>query len=130
MDWLCEHIKSKEPRTNGGAFVNGTLRNSSDLTGSTSSEDDIEWDLQHISSWIIIPIVCILGLLGNLLSFLVFLYRLQERIEMMEKGSILGMIALSVSDFTFCLLTLTSTFYKVCAFLANLHRNEQKKPLV
>ncbi len=119
MDWLCEHIKSKEARTNGGAFVNGSLRNSSDLTGPTSSEDDIEWDLQHISSWIIIPIVCILRLLGNLLSFLVFLYRLQERIETMEKGSILGMIALSVSDFTFCLLTLTSTFYKVCVFLVH-----------
>ncbi len=38
---------------------------------------------------------------------------LQERIEMMEKGSILGMLALAVSDFTFCLLTLISTFYKV-----------------
>ncbi len=31
----------------------------------------------------------------------------------MERGSILGMIALSVSDFTFCFFTLMSTFYQV-----------------
>ncbi len=73
-----------------------------------------DWDLYDITRWIIIPATCSLGLAGNLASFVVFLLRIQERIEIMEKGSILGMIALSVTDFIFCLLTLISTFYQVC----------------
>ncbi len=74
MDWVCEHIKSKEARDNG-IYTNDT--HSGNSTGSTFSHDDIEWDLERITSWIIIPSVCSLGLLGNLMAFLVFLYRLQ-----------------------------------------------------
>ncbi len=71
-----------------------------------------QWDAEQIITWIIIPSICSFGIIGNLLSFSVFLYRILEKIDMVEKGSTICMMALSMSDFSFCLTTLCSTFYE------------------
>ena len=70
------------------------------------------WDLEMVSHWIIIPSLCAMGLIGNSLTFIVLLYRLNEKVEMIEKGSIIGMAALAVTDCAFCLVTLYGTFAK------------------
>ncbi len=41
---------------------------------------------------------------------LVLLRRMQDGIETIEKGSVIGMLSLAVSDFLFCLVTLVQTF--------------------
>ncbi len=68
------------------------------------------WDLGMISHWVIIPSLCVMGLLGNSLTVIVLLVRLKEKVETIEKGSIVGMTALAVTDCVFCLITLYGTF--------------------
>ncbi len=41
---------------------------------------------------IVIPIVCSFGLLGNLLALVVLICRINEGIDVLEKGSIVGMM--------------------------------------
>ncbi len=69
-------------------------------------------DLQYVIKWILIPVLCIMGIVGNLLSCSVFLYRISEKIDVIEKGSTICMMALSVSDLSFCVTTLCSTFHE------------------
>ncbi len=40
----------------------------------------------------VIPVICGFGLLGNLLTLVVLLRRIREGVEMLEKGSLIGMI--------------------------------------
>ncbi len=40
----------------------------------------------------VIPVICGFGLLGNLLTLVVLLCRIKEGVEMLEKGSLIGMI--------------------------------------
>ncbi len=52
------------------------------------------------------PGLCVIGLSGNLAILIVLVYRLQERVETIERGSLLGMISLAISDGMFCLVTI------------------------
>ncbi|GAB1597437.1 pyrokinin-1 receptor-like [Argonauta hians] len=57
-----------------------------------------------------VPIVCAIGLLGNLLNMLVLSReKMQRNLSKMEKSAHYGMIALAFSDFMFCLLAVTYT---------------------
>ena len=40
----------------------------------------------------VIPVICAFGLLGNMLTLVVLLRRIREGVEMLEKGSLIGMI--------------------------------------
>ena len=90
--------------------ANLTTVNTTGSMGIHTTEES--WDLEMVSHWIIIPSLCVMGLLGNSLTFIVLLYRLNEKVEMIEKGSIIGMAALAVTDCAFCLVTLYGTFAK------------------
>ncbi len=41
---------------------------------------------------LIIPSLCIIGFCGNLLTFLILHQRMKEGIDMLERGSIIGML--------------------------------------
>lgn len=62
---------------------------------------------------ILMPAICIFGILGNVLN-LVILTRRQLSITMdrLEKSSLLGLIALAVSDGLYCLSVLPSTLFR------------------
>ncbi len=53
---------------------------------------------------ILIPIICLFGILGNLLNLAILTWRYNHReIDVLERGALLGLIALALSDFFFCL---------------------------
>lgn len=56
------------------------------------------------------PFVCALGIVGNLLSLLVLTTeKLNKTLTKMEISAHIGLMALAVSDFLFCLLVLIFT---------------------
>ena len=73
--------------------------------------DENHWNFQFVAQCIIVPILCSCGILGNILTFIVLMKRMNESIEVIEKGSLVGILALAVSDFLFCAVTLFSTYY-------------------
>ena len=109
---LLNPVQSNEAPTeaSSGFKVEGNLSNTTVSQGIHDAEES--WDLEMISHWIIIPSLCVMGLLGNSLTVIVLVYRLNEKVEMIEKGSIIGMTALAITDCAFCLLTLYGTFAK------------------
>ena len=70
------------------------------------TEDENEWGPELICMFIIIPGLCIVGLLGNILTLAVLTCRLKDGIETIEKGSLAGMMALAISDFFFSFITI------------------------
>ncbi len=72
--------------------------------------DSITWDIHNISSWIIIPTLSGLGLLGNLLTGIVFCRRLKDKVDMIEYGSCYGFLGLALSDFLFCFVSMLTSF--------------------
>ena len=81
------------------------------LNNNTLPHDENEWNYQYVAQRILVPILCSCGILGNILNFVVLIRRMNESIEVIEKGSLIGIIALAVCDFMFCLFTLFSTYY-------------------
>ena len=69
-------------------YDNGTLEGDPDPTRSVSVYE------VAVNS-VIIPGVCIFGLLGNLLAFIVLGRRMREGVDSLEKGSLLSMIGKS-----------------------------------
>ena len=60
---------------------------------------------------IVIPIICFLGIVGNVLNLLVLTRRrLLSSMDRLEKSANYGMIALAVSDMFFCLMVFPHTF--------------------
>ena len=60
----------------------------------------------------VILAVCLFGIAGNLLNFIVLSQKsLTYLMERMEKSAHYGLVALAVSDFFICLTTLPSVFY-------------------
>ncbi len=78
--------------------------------GDVEEEYDIEKAFRRACKDIVIPMLCSIGLAGNALTFLVLVHRMNDGIETIEKGSLIGMISLAISDFLFCLVTLCQTF--------------------
>ena len=96
---------------NNVSFYNVSLYNSTiNATEESALKADFHWDLNLVSKWIIIPVFCVLGILGNISCVIVFSARMQEKLEVIEAGSIWGMIGLAVSDLLFCLVTLCSSY--------------------
>ena len=75
-----------------------------------STEYILEKNVYFIFMEIGIPIVCAFGLVGNMLSLLVLTKeKVNHCLTKMEKSAHIGLIALAVSDFMFCLLALLFT---------------------
>ncbi len=119
-DFVCQMLfnnsnKSGETTQHEQYFLstnNSHNFSDSNFTTKVASDFDheLQWDLPKISEWIIIPVLCVFGILGNISCLVVFLARMQEKMEVIEAGSICGMMGLAVSDFLFCLITLCSTY--------------------
>ena len=116
LNVLCDLLNPVQ--NDGGPEVSSSVAEDSNLSfvnmtvseGIHGAEDT--WDLEMISHWIIIPSLCVMGLLGNSLTVIVLAYRLNEKVEIIEISSIVGMVALAVTDCAFCLITLYGTFAK------------------
>ncbi|GFR90324.1 FMRFamide receptor [Elysia marginata] len=76
------------------------------LTSEERMADLVKWAIMDVT----VPIVCALGLVGNLLSLVVLTTeKLHRTLTKMEVSAHIGLIALAVSDFLFCLLVLVFT---------------------
>ena len=69
--------------------------------------DRVKWITLHIT----LPIICITGILGNLLNMIILRQkRLKSTMDCMEKAALMGLVSLAVSDMTFCVVTLPQAF--------------------
>lgn len=68
--------------------------------------------MELICVWIIVPTLCAVGLVGNVMSLMVFASRLRDGVETVEKGSLAGMMALAISDFFFCATTIIHVYLR------------------
>ncbi|KAK3757962.1 hypothetical protein RRG08_058276 [Elysia crispata] len=76
------------------------------LTAEERLAEQVKWAIMDVT----VPIVCALGLVGNLLSLVVLTTeKLHRTLTKMEISAHIGLIALAVSDFLFCLLVLIFT---------------------
>ena len=97
--------------TNSQFETNFTGNHSIHFNADDLLHDEDQWNYQHVAQRILVPLLCSCGILGNILTFVVLIKRMNESIEVIEKGSLIGIIALAVCDFMFCLFTLFSTYY-------------------
>ncbi len=106
MSWMCDQTGNNfthdyEDQNFSDYSSNETLSQTSELNHSANN-----WELpeervsyKFIMVWIIIPVICAFGLLGNSLALAVLVRRITENIEMLEKGSLVGMIGLLIIHF-------------------------------
>lgn len=67
--------------------------------------------IHYIFDQILLPIVCIFGIVGNILNLAVLTRKqLQISMDRLEKSSHLGLVALAVSDLLFCLCAVPYAF--------------------
>lgn len=70
---------------------------------------------------IVIPIICFLGIVGNILNLLVLTRRrLLSSMDRLEKSANYGMIALAVSDMFFCIMVFPHTFISQSVYSVDL----------
>ncbi len=60
----------------------------------------------HITMHYIVPIICSFGILGNSLSMVIMVKKIMKGVDRLEKGAIVGLLALACSDMAFCIATL------------------------
>ena len=65
--------------------------------------------LKTVLHWCI-PIICIFGVVGNIMNLIVLTLRVREGAEVMEKGVLYGLISLALSDLLFCVVTIPGSF--------------------
>ena len=75
-------------------------------------QDPVIAGIKYYLSSVVSPILCAIGLTGNVLNILVLTRRrIQSAIDCsMERAAYMGLIALAVSDFLYCLCTLPDAF--------------------
>ena len=96
---------------NSTVDVTVTTENSSDLefyycdTTVTQSNDTV----RDIVYYVIVPLVCALGIVGNSFNLIIFTRRrMRHRLSTFEKASITGLTSLSVSDLMFCVILIVA----------------------
>ncbi len=99
MEWMCDMFNINIESNNSINSSPQTIQNHSNgslmdvnLTYDYHLTEDESVSYELIMSSIVIPAVCAFGLLGNLMALVVLLYRAQEGVEMLEKGSLVSMI--------------------------------------
>ena len=90
-------------------MINWTLLTSS--FHNTSNSRPPHQHLQFYVYHVLVPLVCGIGILGNILNLVVLLQRqLHSTMDYMEKSAHMGIVALAVSDMLFCILALPMAF--------------------
>ncbi len=74
-----------------------------ELDDETNKEELKEDHFAHIVMHYIVPIVCCCGILGNSLNALILGNKISKGVDRMEKGAIIGLLALAFSDLAFCI---------------------------
>ena len=73
---------------------------------SEASYNEIKKEIIYVAQRIVIPVICIVGVIGNTLNLLIFIRRLwQNHIHSIERGAIMELTALAFSDLIFCFIT-------------------------
>ncbi|KAH9499784.1 hypothetical protein Btru_077819 [Bulinus truncatus] len=91
-------------------LVNGTDPDIQDLDSANASTASVSKLVNYYITDIAMPATCALGILGNLLSLMVLTTeKLHRTLSKMEISAHIGLTALAVSDFLFCLLVLIVT---------------------
>ena len=122
MEWMCplfgsdnqlpgnqSYISTQDPSaSNESGF---SPMNVSSIGGAGGALSAYPWTYQQVIERIAIPSLCVFGMVGNVLTFFILTRRMNEGIEVIEKGSLVGITALAVSDFMFCLANLFFSFY-------------------
>ncbi|KAL3859572.1 hypothetical protein ACJMK2_009822 [Sinanodonta woodiana] len=89
---------------------NLSLGNYSIKPPDNSTEANLQKIIHYIAMDIGVPSVCAFGMLGNILNLMVLTREKTHRaLTKMEKSAHIGLIALAISDFMFCLLALLFT---------------------
>ena len=72
---------------------------------SEDESDDMRWsDPEFILNGVMIPAMGMCGVVGNIMNLTILSWRCSKReIDVLERGALLGLIALAVSDLCFCL---------------------------
>ena len=89
-------------------FIDQTIGSVYSNSNYTSSESayELAQNVVDVSKIIVIPIICVFGVVGNVLILLIFLRRLrQSNVNAIEKGTIIGLMALEFSDLAYCLIS-------------------------
>ncbi|KAK3086382.1 hypothetical protein FSP39_017635 [Pinctada imbricata] len=90
--------------------LNNSIGNITPPEEDNSPEAELEQTIHFIFMELGVPLVCIFGLVGNILNLMVLTReKIQCSLTRMEKSAHIGLIALAVSDFMFCLLALLFT---------------------
>ena len=73
--------------------------------------DSLYWNIQVVIDTYVIPLICLIGLLGNILNIVVLSRRrLYLSLEKLESSVHTGLLALAVSDMLFCISVLPQAF--------------------
>ena len=89
---------------------NTSIGNITKPSEDTSPEAELERQIHFFFMELGVPLVCAFGLVGNVLNLMVLTReKIQCSLTKMEKSAHIGLIALAVSDFMFCLLALLFT---------------------
>ena len=132
MAWICAMFDpvsldhDQNNRTKEALLYNSSLNETIDYSRShhTQNRDrklefhatwwNYHWGYYEYCNLIIIPSLCLFGILGNLLNLFVLARRMREGVDNMEKGALVGMIR-----YNFMFITLL-TFYMTGSFCPSL----------
>ena len=101
------------------------------MTSSNVSESlaGVSPEVEYYLKGVLLPIIGLFGVIGNLLNLVVLSWRYKSRgVDVLEKGALLGLLALAFSDLCFCAGLLPFTqFYgtKTVYFSASLQMYHQ-----
>ena len=97
-----------------GNSVTGINVTGSNGTGDIVTGNNVTsgWDVNYVINGLVIPSIAICGILGNILNLLMLSWRYKRReADVLEKGVLIGLIALAISDMSFCSVILPHMFF-------------------
>lgn len=78
----------------------------------TTGRAGISPDLEYYLKGVVLPTIAVIGVFGNAMNLIVLSWRYKRRdVDVLEKGALLGLIALAFSDLCFCLGLLPQMFF-------------------
>lgn len=91
--------------TANSTLINITTPAPHDLNFSETKDPSL-WEIKRWTKFIFIPVLCVFGIIGNILNLIVFFQRcFQNVMETLEKCSTVGLISLALCDLGFCTVT-------------------------
>ena len=100
---MCALVYNETPfetsQFNFSTLVQQQKSSENETTMLDSEFQEDEWNYDNVVIRVIVPAICAFGIFGNLLTTVVLVRRMKDNIDMLEKGSLMGMLGLSQ---TFC----------------------------